>query len=220
MNTTAAQSMADAALERIASVTAGHEPGQPYLLSREAFSRFWDELCDYSARAQHDDRASLWVAIASSEARRQFSVGWDRCHSELFFTTEQNGTCQWWYETTSGTNLFALDWRDSEPAEDIDIRFDQVIAPLEGVLPWKPSNPENPWADPENPWALIGPDGFYAVVIPAKRDQPGRTAWTQIRLAIAGLDYRCWSQEQENDNGHDEIGAARAAVRAALCPPA
>jgi hypothetical protein len=206
--TATAPSLADAALERIASATAGHEPGQPYRLSPEAFSRFWrEELCDDFARdAQHDDRADLWAAIASSEARRQFDPGWARCHSDLFLTTEQSGVCQWWYETTSGTELFALDWRDSEP--QASIQLSKVIAPLEGLLPWSAES-----RNPEDPCAPIGPDGFYAVVIPEERDQPGRTAWTQIRLAISGLDYRCWAQE----NGDDEIGAARAAVRAALC---
>ena len=213
--TITAPSLADAALERIASATAGHEPGQPYLITREAFSRFWRrELCDdFAGDARHNDRVDLWVAIASSEARRQFDPGWDRCHSDLFFSTEPSGVCQWWYETTSGTELFALDWRDSEPQGAI--QFSDVIAPFEGLLPWSADS-----FNPEDPWAPIGPEGFYAVVIPAERDQPGRTAWTQIRLAIAGLDYRCWMQEQDGGRGHDEIGAARAVVRAALCPHA
>jgi hypothetical protein len=213
--TITAPSLADAALERIASATAGHEPGQPYLLTREAFSRFWrEELCDdFALGADHSSRSDLWVAIASSEARRQFDPGWSRCQSDLFLTTEQSGACQWWYQTTSGTELFAISWRDSEPQGVI--HFSEVIAPFEGLLPWSADS-----FNPEDPWAPIGPEGFYAVVLPAERDQPGRTAWTQIRLAIAGLDYRCWMQEQDGGRGHDEIGAARAVVRAALCPHA
>ena len=60
--TITAPSLADAALERIASATAGHEPGQPYLISREAFSRFWRrELCDdFALSADHSSRSDLW----------------------------------------------------------------------------------------------------------------------------------------------------------------
>lgn len=209
MTITTASSLVDAALERIASATAGHEPGQPYLLTREAFSRFWrEELCDdFACGADHSSRSDLWVAIASSEARRQFDPGWGRCHSELAMDTAQSGNMQWWYQTTSGTQLFALDWRDSDPQRSI--HWSEVLSVFNDVLPWSEES-----RNPEDPWAPIGPDGFYAVVIPEERDQPGRNAWTQIRLAIAGLDYRCWSQE--NGRGDDEIGAARAAVRAAL----
>ena len=212
MATTNASSLTDAALERIASATMWHQPGQPYRLSREAFSRFWrEELCDEFAHgADHSSRVDLWVAIASHEARREFDPGWDHCHSHLYITTEQSGACQWWYETTSGTELFALDWRHTDP--QTGIRFSEVIPPLREVLPDDGSRPDDPWAP------IDRFDGFYAVVIPEERDQPGRTAWTQLRLAIAGLGYRSWIQEQHGGRGADDISAARAAVRAALCP--
>jgi hypothetical protein len=207
---TTARLLTDAALERITAATNGHEPGQPYFLSREQFSRFWrEELCDEHARdPRHSDRVDLWVAIASAEARRQFDPGWSRCHSELAMDTEQSGNMQWWYQTTSGTQLFALDWRDSDPQGSI--HWSEVLSVFNDVLQWSTES-----RNPEDPWAPIGSDGFYAVAIPAERDQPGRTAWTQVRLAIAGLDYRSWIQEQDGDYG-DEIGIARRTVKQVL----
>lgn len=194
------------ALERIAAATADHQPGQPYIVNRETFSRFWRcELGDAPAHgADHADRADLWRFIASAEAGRQFSDGWDYCHSELLISTEYGcGTLQWWYETTSGTKLHALDSRSSEPSGLI--RWNSVLDEFENILPWRD--------DSENPVADIPTDGFYAITIPAERDQPGRTAWMQVRLAMSGLDYREWSQLNQQV---DDTAIARSEVIEAL----
>ena len=200
--------LAATAFERIAAATAGHEPGQPYIVSREVFSRFWrNELSDAPAHgAIHSDRADLWIAIASAEAGRQFNDGWDYCHSELLISTEHGrGTLQWWYETTSGTKLHALDSRSSEPPGII--RWNSVLDEFENILPWRD--------DSENPVADIPTDGFYAITIPAERDQPGRAAWLQLRMAMSGLDYRYWLQQAERV---DDTAIARSEVIEALKP--
>jgi hypothetical protein len=177
------------ALERIAAATADHQPGQPYRVDRDVFSRFWrNELQDCIRHFDHADRANLWVAIASHEAARQFDPDHDYCQSELVMSTEHGcGTVQWWYKTTRGTQLHALDSRSSEPPGLI--RWLDVLDEFENILPWRD--------DSENPVADIPLDGFYAITIPAERDQPGRCAWMQVRLAMSGLDYREWSQLNE-----------------------
>lgn len=196
--------LAATALERIAAATAGHQPGQPYIVNRETFSRFWRcELGDAPAHgAIHSDRADLWIAIASTEAGRQFSDGWGYCHSELLISTEHGcGTLQWWYETTSGTKLHALDSRSSEPPGII--RWNSVLDEFKDTMPWRG----------ENPVADIPTDGFYAITIPENRDQPGRTAWLQLRMAMSGLDYRYWLQLNERV---DDVAIARSEVMEAL----
>jgi hypothetical protein len=200
--------LAASALERIAAATAGHEPGQPYIVNREMFSRFWRcELGDAPAHgADHADRADLWRAIASAEAGRSFDPGHDYCHSELMISTEHGcGTLQWWYKTTSGTKLHALDSRSSEPPGLI--RCFDVLHQFEDMLLWR-DNSENPIAD-------IPLDGFYAITIPEDRDQPGRCAWMQLRMAMSGLDYRSWYQQSGRE---DDVSIARSEVTEALKP--
>lgn len=208
MTATTPKSLAEAALERISAAVADHQPGQPYILTREAFSRFWrEELHDRSyPDADHADKTDLWVSIAGFEAGRSFQEGWDRCRSELAIDTAPGGTMQWWYETTSETQLIALDWRDQEPPSAL--RWEDVIDNVFEHLAWVDGSETHPLAS-------VPKDGFYAVVIPADRDQPGRTAWTQIRLAMSGLSYRCWWEENEEP---DDVGLARKSVKEGLSP--
>jgi hypothetical protein len=201
--TSSLSQLATEALDRISEATNGHEPQSPYILTREAFSRFYlEEMPDKGpVRVHHGSREDLWVAIASHEARREFKT-LERCESWFQMTTTGGGLMEWVYETTSRTRLFALDRRDSEPPDGVF--YGDTIHPFGTVLPWQ----DSAWPGGRK-WARIE-DGFYAVIIPAERDVPGGNAWTQIRLAIAGLEYRDWMQE---NNANDEISIARVQVR-------
>lgn len=204
-STITAETLAAEALQRIAAATAGHQPGETYILTREQFSRFYrEELADNYCDEDHNDKAKLWACIARGEAVRSFDPNWGLCPSELNISTEYEGQpLNWWYVTTSGTELLALDWRHSEPPMRLPWRA--VLEQFDQHFDWQ--------GDDDNAWAESPADGFYAVTIPAERDQPGRTAWTQVRLAISGLGYRCWMQEGKSG---DEVGRARTLVRAAL----
>ena len=118
---------------------------------------------------------------------------------------------QWHYETTSGTMLYAMDWRDTEPTELI--YMSDVLDKIENILEWNNSSVS------DDPFACIPADGLYAVRIPASRDLYGRQAWIQLRLAIAGLDHRSWHQECGVE-APDEIAQARLCIKRLVgCAP-
>lgn len=199
------------AIDQVAQATAGHQPGQGYELNRHQFFRFLEELEDQALLPADwqeewcDQRAALWRHIGAREASRVFTE-MGCCPSVLSITTR---VMEWEYVTTSGTCLLALDHRQA--AGSAHIHEDQ----LQDLLDWD-NDPDYclPW-DPDLGTLEIPEEGLYRVWIPESRDQPGRTAWTQIRLALSGLAYRCWAQEQDGD---DQIGTARAALRATLQP--
>jgi hypothetical protein len=205
---TPSQTLANAALERIAAATAGHEPGQPYYLTLEQFHRFWYELHDDKQTIGVDfgNQDTLWRTICLYEHDRWFLDSYDYCSSKLNMTTDTGGLMQWWYKTTSETQLFALDWRSQKTPGFVS--WDDVLHPFDEVCKWDPNS-----LDPENPWARVGPDGLYAIIIPEERDHACRTAWTQVRMAIANFDYRNWHDEYYET---DEVAIARKLVKTAL----
>ena len=196
----------------IAMNFAAHQPGQGYALSRHQFFRFLEELDgrpllpDDWQESWFDQRAALWQHIGAREASRIFTE-MGCCPSILSISTT---VMEWEYVTTSGTCILALDHRQNAGSAHIhEDQLSDVIQDGHGVDP-----------DYYLPWSTdyatleIPQEGLYRVCIPADRDQPGRTAWTQIRLAMEpGLAYRSWDQEQDQE---DQIAAARVAFRAAL----
>jgi hypothetical protein len=191
---------------------AAHQPGQGYALSRHQLFRFLEELDgrpllpDDWQESWFDQRAALWQHIGAREASRIFTEMGCRPSILSISTT----VMEWEYVTTSGTCILALDHRQASGSAHIhEDQLSDVIQDAHGVdpdycLPWNTD-----YATLEIPQ-----EGLYRVVIPADRDQPGRKAWTQIRLAMEpGLAYRSWDQEQAQK---DQIAAARVAFRAAL----
>ena len=191
-------------------MNADHQPGQGYELTREQFFRFLEELEDQPLlpadwqEPWFDQRAALWRQISAGEANRVFT-DMGCCPSVLSITTK---VMEWEYVTTSGTCLLALDHRQDRGSVLVD----------EGQLQDPPGREDPdynlPW-DPDLKTLEIPQEGLYRVWIPEARDQPGRTAWTQIRLALSGLAYRSWSQELDPS---DTVGVARTALREALRP--
>jgi hypothetical protein len=204
--------LVSAAIQRISHATKGHKPGEIYFLSCEAFSRFWrEELRDHAVpNANHGCRINLWESIGAYEARRAFAPNWEYCHSKLFMTSEAGGVMQWHYETRSGTEIYAVVPRDTEPTGLINMS--DVLDKIKNILEWNN-------LDSDDPVASFPADGLYAVRIPASRDLPGRNSWIQLRLAIAGLDHRSWYQEYGVE-APDEIAQARLSVKELLgCAP-
>jgi len=197
------------ALAGIAAATAGHEPGTGYALTRHQFFRFLEELWDDSLIPEewddeynHDERrrSLLWRHIAAVEAGRVFTE-MGSCPSDLVIKTSH---MEWEYITTSSTALLAIDHRESSGS--ISLREENLI----NMLEWENLPHYNlPW-DLDLGTLRVPYEGLYRVWIPDSRDQPGRTAWTQVRLALSGLPYASWMQEK---------GTARALVREALQPP-
>ena len=198
-----------AQIAQIAQTTAEHQPGSGYELTREQFFRFLEELEDQALLPADwqeqwcDQRAALWRHIGAREASRVFTE-MGCCPSVLSITTK---VMEWEYVTTSGTCLLALDHRQDRGS--VHVHEDQ----LQDLLDWDNDLPDYnlPW-DADLGTLEIPEDGLYRVWIPESRDQPGRAAWIQIRLAMSGLAYRNWSQELIGD----QVGAARAALRATL----
>jgi len=200
---------------RIHKLFSGHQPGQPYFLPREVFSRFYrEEMPDTSCwDPKHWDKGSLWRAIASHEACRVFQDGWEYCPSRLSMDANNGvyapaGVMQWEYCTTSGTRLWALDYRLFEPEQPVVVGKQDIFEGFHPLIEWKVYSYGERFSIP-------GDDGFYVVMIPAQRDIPGRTAWTQIRLAASGLPYRCWAEES---SGKDEESIARVELKKLLFP--
>jgi hypothetical protein len=187
------------------------QPGQGYELTRHQFFRFLEEMdgrpllpADWQ-ESWCDHKAALWSHIGEREAARVFTE-MGCCPSILSITTT---VMEWEYVTTSGTCLLALDHRQS--AGSVHVRED-VLRDLDHgedpdyCLPW----------DPDLGTLEIPQEGIYRVCIPVDRDQPGRTAWTQVRLAMEpNLAYRSWDQEQDQS---DPVAAARVAFKASLQP--
>jgi hypothetical protein len=187
-----------------------HQPGHGYELTRHQFFRFLEELDDRPllpedwAEPWCDQRAALWRHVAERETCRVFT-DMGCCPSFLSITTE---VMEWEYVTTSGTAILALDHRQASGS--VHVHEDS----LTDLLDWGDDLPDYclPW-DHDRATLEVPEEGIYRVWIPAHRDQPGRTAWTQVRLAKEpGLVYRSWAEEQESD----QIGAARVALKAAL----
>lgn len=188
---------------------AAHQPGQGYELTRHQFFRFLEEMDGRPLLPTNweevwcDHKAELWKQIGAREASRIFTE-MGCCPSILSISTT---VMEWEYVTTSGTCLLALDHRQATGSvhvqEDVLRDLDHGEDP-DYCLPW----------DPDLGTLEIPHEGLYRVCIPADRDQPGRTAWTQIRLSMEpGLAYRSWDQEQAQG---DQIAAARVAFTAAL----
>jgi hypothetical protein len=186
-----------------------HQPGQGYELTRHQFFRFLEELDgrpllpDDWQEEWCDRRAAMWRHLGAREASRVFTK-MGCCPSILSVTTT---VMEWEYVTTSGTCILALDHRQAGGSVLIseDKLSDEIAdqgLDADYCLPWSGGTLEIPQ------------EGIYRVCIPAFRDRPGRTGWTQIRLAMEpGLAYRSWDQEQDQE---DQIAAARAALKASL----
>jgi hypothetical protein len=128
-----------------------HQPGEPYVLTREQFIRFVGLPVDDAAA---DVRIDMWAAIAYWEARRTFNPLSSLCHSELGMNT-RNGWMVWEYQTTSGTQLRAQECR----------KF---------LLQHEPGYPGVGCSDQF-------PEPRFTVIIPVDRDQPGRYHYQQLR---------------------------------------
>ncbi|NDB94493.1 MAG: hypothetical protein EB165_07645 [Euryarchaeota archaeon] len=187
------------------------QPGMGYELTRHQFFRFLEEMdgrpllpADWQ-ESWFDQRAALWQHIGAREASRVFT-DMGACPSVISITTS---LMEWEYVTTSGTCLLALDHRQASGS--VHVREDQLSDLEHG------SDPDYciPW-DPDLGTLEIPSEGIYRVCIPVERDQPGRTAWTQVRLAMEpGLEYRSWDQEQQQS---DPVSDARKALKASLQP--
>lgn len=103
----------------IKAATAGHQAGQPYHLTLQQFAAWLgiklpEPERDPTGEPTHDAlraaRAALWGGIAAREAGRWFADS-GRCPSELTMNSG-DGRMLWEYVTTSGTNLYAIDWRE------------------------------------------------------------------------------------------------------------
>jgi len=119
----------------------GHQPGEPYELTREEFIRFAGLETLYIAFLAvlpHHSRCSnrheiaqqaFWAAIAVFESRRQFDDD-NRCESQLYADEaddDGDGAISWFYRSTSGTEFYAVDWRsgDGEPVFTVEIPADR-----------------------------------------------------------------------------------------------
>jgi len=194
------------AIATVEVATAGHQPGTGYFLGRGQFLRFLEELDDQSIappdweEEYFDQRAALWRHIGAREASRVFT-DMGSCPSVLSITQK---VMEWEYLTTSGTALLALDNREARGS--IYVREEDLY----DLLQWE-DLPDYclPWDHSQNT-LRVPQEGLYRVWIPEERDQPGRTAWTQVRLALSGLPYRCWYQEGDSS---DEAGTLRRQLR-------
>ena len=152
------------------TITVAHQPGQPYLLSREQFVQFAGIAGTVAAfraaleahaaqRGRTDARVetrAFWAAIAAFEAAREFNPLADGCFSKVSMETHDGNraSLMWSYTTTSGTILEAI-----EPRECVKV-----------------SEPGYPG------WACGDlPDPVFRVTIPADRDRPGRYHYEQLR---------------------------------------
>jgi hypothetical protein len=145
-----------------------HTPGQPHLLTREEFIRFFgmeDSFQDLLAREnlfyseERAQRRVFWALIASMEANREFNPFDTLCSSELQMSTQERGLMRWRYVSTSGTAFEAVEYRT----------YDTQSAP----------------GYPGEECGDLPPSSFR-VTIPADRDIPGR--YHHDRLA-AGESY-------------------------------
>ena len=201
-------------VNRIDALLAEHKPGDTYILPRQVFSRFYrEELQDIGCTdVNHSSKEELWKAIAGHEACRSFQENWEYCPSRLSMDANNGvyaplGLMQWEYCTTSGTKLCALDWRLFLFEDDsvMTVSKSELFEAFHPLIEWNTSSTHD--------WVELWADGLYAVTIPKERDQPGRTAWLQIRLAVSGLPYRCWSDEFHEV---DSEAIARAELRKIL----
>jgi|GEM_PF-2107324 len=201
-------------INKIDALLADHKPGETYILPRNVFSRFYrEELPDIGTPdVNHSSKEELWKAIAGHEACRSFQENWEYCPSRLSMDANNGvyaplGLMQWEYCTTSGTKLCALDWRLVLFEDDsvMTVSKSELFETFHPLIEWNTSSTHD--------WVELWADGLYAVTIPKERDQPGRTAWLQIRLAVSGLPYRCWSDEFHEV---DSEAIARAELRKIL----
>ena len=106
----------------------GHQPGEPYELSREEFVLFAgldrlyrsfvtaQPIVGYCGGEAYEQKAAFWAAIGAFEANRWFSDD-NRCVSQLYADErDDNGDLTWFYVSTSGTKLYAREQRSGEGA--------------------------------------------------------------------------------------------------------
>lgn len=142
-----------------------HQPGEPYLLTREQFLQFLGQTETYrsllavfaSAEAHRAEQRAFWATLAAFEAFREFNPLAGCCGSDLAMDThgDEPGCMRWRYFSTSGTLLEA-----SEPREFLT-RSAPGYPGIECSMELRPP--------------------IFRVTIPAERDQPGRYHWEQLR---------------------------------------
>lgn len=111
-----------------------HVAGANYALTREEFLRFAGLLEDFQAFLEllqqkaaggrlpgngHNYKPiqqAFWATIASFEAMRRFQPESDSCYSSLGmeagYCAAGQSQMEWRYTSTSGTTLFAKEWRE------------------------------------------------------------------------------------------------------------
>jgi hypothetical protein len=132
---------------------AEHQPGQPYLLTQQQFCQF--------AGLPDTTGPSFWAAIAAREANRRFNPLAELCQSE-FSMIADNGIMRWWYRSTSGTVMEAVEHRT----------FSTQFAP----------------GYPGVECTDNLPAATFSVIIPVDRDQPGRYHWERLREGASYCD--------------------------------
>lgn len=141
-----------------------HQPGEPYLLTREQFIQFLGQAETYQQLlagfagpgAHRAEQRAFWATLAAFEASREFNpLEGGCCGSDLIMDTHDNqATMAWAYQTTSGTLIEAIEPRECGTEPDMGypgVRCGDLPAPT------------------------------FRVTIPEDRDQPGRYHWKQLR---------------------------------------
>lgn len=155
-----------------------HVAGEPYSLTRKEFIQFAGLQEDYKAFLKvlqqkatggrqpgnghnyQPEQQAFWAAIASFEAMRQFQQDAGFCESYLAMEIERCASMEWFYESTSGTRFKALEWREKQ--------YDR----------------------PDSTFTIIElPEPMFVVVIPANRDQPGRSHYEALRRGGTYRDF-------------------------------
>ena len=158
----------------------GHVAGEPYSLTREEFAKFAGLDEDYKAflgaiqqRAAggrlpgnghrfEPEQQALWAAIASFEAMRRFQDDMSSCDSSLYMEVglSSAGPCQ-------------MKWR-----------YSSYSGTVFTVIESRKYN--DPASEDE---AATLPEPMFLVVIPATRDQPGRTHYEAVRRGGSYRDF-------------------------------
>jgi hypothetical protein len=157
----------------------GHVAGEPYSLTREQFAKFAGLDADYKAvlgaikqRAAggrlpgnghrfEPEQQALWAAIASFEAMRRFQEDMCSCDSSLYMEVGPN---------SAGPTQ--MKWR-----------YSSYSGTVFTVIESRKYNDAS-----EDEQATL-PEPMFLVVIPATRDQPGRTHYEAIRRGGSYRDF-------------------------------
>jgi len=147
-----------------------HQPGQPYNLTREQFAQFAGiQLTLVKAGAgevSQFSRVEFWTQIAIFEAHRTFSPLLECCYSKLSMDTQSAvsarhiGCVMRWEYTSTSGTKFVAQEAREYQLESEYQCSEELPAPS------------------------------FQVVIPAERDQPGRSHYEQLR---SGGSYKEWS---------------------------